>query len=102
MTPKQAETLTRVEQKLNDMCSSNTREHSEIKEDLKRTEDKMDNRIKPVLFYWVLGGVFACLLILGSMVMDIKDDLEMHMDRARHAFEDITGHPYVPPESLKK
>ena len=83
------------------MCASNTREHKEIKEDIKRAEDKMDNRVKPQLFYWVLGGVFVCLMILGGMVMRLQDDLDLHMDRARAAFHQITGEEYVPPESLR-
>lgn len=101
MTPEQHETLARVEQKLNDMCVSNTREHTEIKEDIKRAEDKLDNRVKPQLFYWVLGGVFVCLFILGGYVYQIDTKIDAHMERARHAFHQITGEEYKPPDHLK-
>ena len=102
MTPEQSKTLTRVEQKLNDMCVSNTREHLEIKGDIKRAEDKLDNRVKPQLFYWVLGGVFFVLFLFGIRIADNKWDLEKHIDKARDAFHQITGEEYVPPENLKR
>jgi hypothetical protein len=97
MSPEESKILYQIQQKLNDMCLSNARDHKEIKIDINRAEDKLDNRVKPQLFYWVLAGVFLCLFVLGGYVYKIDNNLDQHISRAKTAFHQITGEEYVPP-----
>ena len=123
MTPEQAITLGKISQKIDDMCDSNKRDHGEIKDqiqvNLESVESRFNNlssqkhermiecgkmfdqRPKMNLFLWVMGGVFTCLLILGGMVINLDDKMTTHIQRAKHAFHQITGEEYTPPE-LKK
>ena len=106
MTPEQAQTLGKIEQKIDDFVINNSEQHVEMNEQLRAhatmVDEKLEKRLKSGLFYWVMSGVFTCLLILGGLNMDIKWDLEHHMDKARQAFHSITGEPYVTPENLKR
>ena len=91
MTPEQSETLTRVEQSLKDLGAQNKTEHESIrltqsdiyeKLDSGKTEmyQALNNRPKWSVTMWLLGGVFAALMIIGTMVYNIEDTLESHID----------------------
>jgi hypothetical protein len=105
MTPEQAQVLTRVEQKLNDMCVSNTREHKEIKDNLKDIVLKVDtdktevykalnNRPKWSVTMWLIGGIFTVLLLIGTFMYKIDTNIENHIVAGEKAW--LLDHPDQP------
>jgi hypothetical protein len=106
MTPEQAETLGKIKQKLDDLCVGNASEHKEIKQtqndiynkiDVNKTEvyQALNNRPRWNVIMWLLGGVFASLLIVASMLYNVDNRLEQHLDNARAVFQKLTGEPWT-------
>ena len=113
MTPEQSKVLYQIEQKLNDMCASNTREHKEIKDDIQKIEEyqndrsfecekKFDERPKMNLFMWVLGGMGGIVLTLSVIfggislsnnktIAAISHELQDHIAFSVIVYEEITG-----------
>lgn len=113
MTPEQAKTLAKIEQKLNDMCGSNTREHKEIKDtqiniwekiDVNKTEvyQALNNRPRWNVIMWLMGGIFTCLLFIGGFTYATKERLNKHVELSKDVFHQITGEEYKGETSDKK
>ena len=117
MTPEQAKILGQIEQKLNDICHSNAREHKEIKEQIQKNLDIMEDRFlnygdrnqtqriecqrmfdeRPTntLFYWVVGGVGGLILVgfitLTGLIMDARDKIDRHIYYSAYVYNQVTG-----------
>jgi len=102
MTPDQAKSLAQIEQKLDDLCASNTSQHDQLtltqgdiyeKLDAGKTEmyQALNNRPKWSVVMWLMGGVFASMIIIGTMIYHLDDRLETHMDNARGIYQQLTG-----------
>ena len=113
MTPEQAKTLGKIEQKLNDMCSSNTKEHDQIRNQIQHNLDQVeikmidkngqaqvrqlecrkmfDSRPKMPLMLWLFGGVFACLIIIGGLIFEVRNVVEVHIDKGEQYILEQTG-----------
>lgn len=102
MTPEQSETLIRVEQKLNDMCAGNTAEHEQIRLTQSDIYDKLDdgktemyqalnNRPKWSVVMWLLGGVFAAILILAGFSYNIDERIKNHITAGEKIYLRDTG-----------
>jgi len=113
MTPEQEKTLNQIEQKLNDMCVSNTKEHKEIKETIKDIQDYQNTRVldcekrfedrpKYNIFMWIVGGIGATVItlsiIFGGIVISnnkniatITHELNDHIAFAVIVYEEVTG-----------
>ena len=107
MTPEQAQILGRVEQKITDMCITNTKEHEEIKDKFeaiqasKETREiicdkKFENRLTNKIFFWVMTGVFAGLFFLFGMMTNIDHKLNMQINDTKDVYYQITGKTYTP------
>lgn len=107
MTPEQARALGRVEQKITDMCITNTKEHKEIKDIIdviqisRETRElacsaKFERRPTNKIFYWVLSGVFGMLFFLFGMMINIDQKIDVHVGYAKDAYHQITGRVYQP------
>ena len=113
MTPEQEKTLNQIEQKLNDMCVSNTKEHKEIKDTIKDIqkyqtdrvdicEKRFEDRPKYNVFMWIVGGIGATVItlsiIFGGIVISnnkniatITHELNDHIAFAVIVYEEVTG-----------
>jgi hypothetical protein len=111
MTPEQAKQLAQIEQKLNDFCRSNALEHREIKEtqininkklDVDKTEvyKALNNRPRWNVVMWLIGGIFACLMIIGTMTYKVETKLENHIVAGERAW--MLDHPDKDPIDLHK
>lgn len=90
MTPEQAKTLGKIEQKLDDFCKLNAEEHKEIKVsqfDINKRLDEnktevykaLNNRPRWSVVMWLLGGVFTTLLIIATMTYQVETKIEKHI-----------------------
>ena len=90
MTPEQSELLIRIDQKLEDFSVINAAEHASIK----KTQDVIDGRLNETkkdvfealnhrpkwdIIMWILGGVFAGLITIGTMTYHINNNIEKHI-----------------------
>ena len=102
MTPDQAKILAQIEQKLDDLCQHNANEHKELKSTIndiykKVDEDKtevyraLNNRPRWNVIMWLLGGVFASLIIIGSFMYDIDNKIEKHISAGEKIYLQDTG-----------
>jgi len=105
MTPEQAKILAQIEQKLNDFCRSNYLEHKEIKEVQININKKLDadksevykalnNRPKWSVTMWLIGGIFACLLMIATMTYRVDTKIENHIVAGEKAW--LLDHPNEP------
>jgi len=105
MTPEQAKSLAQIEQKLNDLCVSNTAEHVELKgttNDIYKVVDEnksemykaLNNRPRWSVVMWLIGGVFGCIAIIGTLMWHLDRKLEVHMDNSRAIYQQLTGQPW--------
>jgi len=108
MTPNQAQALGRVEQKITDMCVTNTKEHREIKDiiDVMQTskelrelasDKKFEARPTNKIFYWIMTGVFGMLFFIFGMLVNLDNKVDTHIINAQDAYYQITGDIYTPP-----
>lgn len=107
MTPDQAQALGRVEQKITDMCITNTKEHKEIRDviDIMQaskeqrelaSDKKFEARPTNKIFYWVMTGVFGMLFFIFGMMINLDSKINLHIDHAQDAYYQITGERYTP------
>jgi len=83
--------LGKIQQAIDDMVVSNRHEHGDIRADLKRAEDKIEANVRSSLFFWVMSGVFVCMLILGGLIFDLRDRFESHIDAGEKYLLQQTG-----------
>ena len=101
MTPEQAKVLNQIEQKVNDLCVNNTREHDEIKTRIKdvvnsqnervdKCDTRFDERPKTNFIIKLMGGmcavVFALSILFGTVsllnrinIATISHELHQHI-----------------------
>ena len=58
-----------------------------------------DSRPKMGLFLWFMGGLFTCLLLIGTYLYHMDNKIDVHIENARHAYHQITGEEFVRPSS---
>ena len=108
MTPEQAKTLAKIDQKLDDLYVNNAREHKEIKDNMVRQngfketqvheyQKMFDSRPKMTLFLWFMAGIFAVMFTIGGFVYHIDVKIEDHLDNARAVYHQLTGKEFVTP-----
>ena len=108
MTPEQAKTLAKIEQKLDDLCVNNTRDHKQINDRLNiqdgehttrniECQKMFDVRPKMNLFLWFMAGIFLCIFTIGGFVYHIDVKIGDHIEVARTAYHQLTGNEFVRP-----
>ena len=110
MTPEQSELLIRIDQKLEDFSVINAAEHASIK----KTQDVIDGRLNETkkdvfealnhrprwgVIMWLIGGIFAAIMIVGTMVYHVEDMIENHIDAGQAAW--MRDHPGEEPVDLR-
>jgi len=109
MTPEQSKTLYQIQQCLSDLKDQNEKEHEEIKTTQNDIYDKLDgnktevykalnNRPRWNVVMWLLGGVFAAIMIIGGMVYNVDMDVKAHVKAGEAAW--IMDHPGEDPIDL--
>ncbi len=115
MTPEQAKTLGKIEQKIDDLVDANKERHKEIKTEIKNNHSSVekklgdkdilsaarqiecqkmfDSRPKLPLMLWLFAGVFASLLMIGGLVFDLRNSVETHIDKGEQFILEYTGKP---------
>ena len=102
MTPLQAETLAKIEQKLDDLCVGNKVEHEQIRVTQSDIYDKLDvgktevykalnNRPRWDVMMWLLFGVFASLITVAGFTYHIDTKLTTHIEISKQVFHQLTG-----------
>ena len=110
LTPQQAETLAKIDQKLDDLVVNNTADHEQIRLTQGDIYDKLDtgktemyqalnNRPRWSVMMWLIGGVFAAIMIVGTMVYHVEDMIENHIDAGQAAW--MRDHPGEEPVDLR-
>jgi len=121
MTPEQAKILGKIEQTIYDLRESNGKDHAEIKQQVQHNLDTVeskfalrngqlqtkqndcqkmfDERPKLPLILWLFGGVFACLLMIGTMLYTINNSINNHIVAGQKSW--MLDHPGQEPIDLR-
>lgn len=90
MTPDQEKTLIQIETKLSDFIERNGAEHEQIRKtqviiDARLDETKteffraINARPKWNVIMWLMGGLFAAMIMIGTLTYHIDSNIESHI-----------------------
>jgi len=110
MTPEQSETLAKIDQKLDDLCDTNTAAHNQLTQTQGDIYDKLDagktemyqalnNRPRWSVVMWLIGGIFAAIIGVGTMVYHVEHMVDNHIQAGQEAW--IKDHPGEEPIDLR-